>query len=115
MPQFSWKLQDDGSIHIQTTDRPTGVKLWQATNPTARDFRLAVLGPKWTSTDLTDQGDGTYVASVAKPDAGWTAFMAELTFANGDLPPFKFTTTVRVIPDTLPFADKVRDMGKKPG
>jgi PhoPQ-activated pathogenicity-related protein len=115
MPRFSWKLQDDGSISIQTTDRPTGVKLWQATNPTARDFRLAVLGPKWTSTDLTDQGGGTYVASVTKPEAGWTAFMAELTFPNGDLPPFKFTTTVRVIPDTLPFADKVRDMAKKPG
>jgi len=114
MPRFSWKLQDDGSIHIQTTDRPTGVKLWQATNPTARDFRLAVLGPKWTSTDLTDQGNGTYVASVTKPEAGWTAFMAELTFPNGELPPFKFTTTVRVVPDTLPFADKVRDMGKKP-
>jgi PhoPQ-activated pathogenicity-related protein len=113
MPRFSWKLQDDGSIRVQTTDRPTAVKLWQATNPAARDFRLAVLGPKWAASDLTDAGDGTYIVRVAKPKAGWTAFMAELTFPNGDLPPFKFTTTVRVVPDTLPFADKLRDLAGK--
>jgi PhoPQ-activated pathogenicity-related protein len=114
MPRFSWKLQDDASIRVETIDHPVGVKLWQATNPTARDFRLAVLGPRWVGTELTDQGDGTYIATVPKPGAGWTAFMAELTFTNGQLPPLKFTTPVRVVPDTLPFADKVRDLEKKP-
>jgi len=114
MPRFSWKFQDDGSIRVQATDRPSAVKLWRATNPTSRDFRLAVLGPKWVSTDLTDQGNGIFIANLAKPEAGWTAFMVELTFPNGDLPPLKFTTTVRVIPDTLPFADKVRELEKKP-
>jgi PhoPQ-activated pathogenicity-related protein len=109
MPKFSWKLQDDGSIRIETTDHPSHVKLWQATNPDARDFRLEVLGPKWTGSDLADEGSGVYIAKVEKPEKGWTAFMAELTYPSGDLlPPFKFTTQVRVVPDTLPFADKAR-------
>lgn len=109
LPRYAWKLQDDGSIRVQTPDHPTSVKLWQATNPKARDFRLQILGAKWTSGDLTAQADGTYLAKVEKPAKGWTAFMAELTFANpsADLPPFKFTTPVRVVPDTLPFADKL--------
>ena len=110
MPKFSWKFQDDGSIRVESADRPARVKLWQATNPTARDFRLAVLGPKWTSTELTPQGDGIYIAKVEKPENGWTAFMAELTYPNGGLPPLKLTTQVRVIPDTLPFADKVKEL-----
>src|SRR5262249_42218681 len=40
LPQFSWKVQDDGSIRVQTKDKPREVNLWQATNPKARDFRL---------------------------------------------------------------------------
>jgi len=39
LPQFSWTLQDDGSIRVQSQDKPNAVKLWQATNPEARDFR----------------------------------------------------------------------------
>jgi PhoPQ-activated pathogenicity-related protein len=108
MPRYSWKLEDDGSIRIETQDRPAAVKLWQATDPTARDFRLAVLGPKWTSTDLPAQSDGVYVAKVDKPAKGWTAFMAELTYPNGTLPPLKLTTQVRVVPDTYPFADRLK-------
>jgi PhoPQ-activated pathogenicity-related protein len=79
------------------------VKLWQATNPNARDFRIETLGPKYESTVLSDQGDGVYVARVGKPEKGWTAFFMELTFPSGCQVPFKFTTQVRVIPDTLPY------------
>ncbi len=111
MPRFSWKLEKDGSIRVDVQDRPARVKLWQATNPTARDFRLQILGPQWTASDLSAQGDGRYVAKVATPTKGWTAFMAELTYPNDDdLPPFKFTTPVRVVPDTLPFEEKARVM-----
>src|SRR6185436_9585088 len=40
LPQFSWTLEDDGSIRVKNQDKPISVKLWQATNPDARDFRL---------------------------------------------------------------------------
>ncbi len=125
LPRFTWTLPRDGSIRVTTLDRPSGVKLWQATNPDARDFRLETLGPKWQSAPLRDQGPGyqalgpaqaptgwrplsehgggLYVGKVPRPEKGWTAFMVELTFPSGCQAPFKFTTQVRVVPDTLPF------------
>jgi PhoPQ-activated pathogenicity-related protein len=104
LPQFSWTLEKDGAIRVTTKDAPSVVKLWQATNPNARDFRLEMLGPVWQSTTLTDQGGGVYVGKVPKPPKGWTAFFVELTFPSGNsFPPFKFTTQVRVVPDVLPY------------
>ena len=103
LPQFSWELEKDGSIQVTTRDRPTEVKLWQATNPTARDFRVETLGRKYTSSVIADPGSGIYVGKVPAPATGWTAFFVELTFPNGRLAPFKFTTQVRVLPDVLPF------------
>ena len=102
LPQFSWTLEKDGSIKVTTKDKPSGVKLWQATNPNARDFRLETLGPKYQSSTLTDQGGGVYVGKVAEPAKGWTAFFVELTFPTSNPEPFKFTTEVRVVPDVLP-------------
>ena len=109
LPKFSWNFSPDG-VTVHCDAPPTTVKLWQAHNPKARDFRLAVLGPKWTSTDVPASSAGVYTANIDKPQSGWTAFMVELTFPNGALPDLKFTTPVRVTPDTLPFADKVNAM-----
>jgi PhoPQ-activated pathogenicity-related protein len=104
LPQFSWTLEKDGAIRVTTKDTPSAVKLWQATNPDARDFRLETLGPVWQSMTLADQGGGVYLAKVPKPPKGWTAFFVELTFKGGNAsPPFKFTTQVRVVPDVLPY------------
>ena len=102
LPQFSWMLEKDGSIKVTAKDTPAEVKLWQATNPKARDFRVETLGRKYTSTVLTDQGGGVYVGKVPETATGWTAFFVELTFPNGGPAPFKFTTQVRVVPDVLP-------------
>lgn len=102
-PKFSWKFLRDGSIRVETAaDKPTEVRLWQATNPEHRDFRLESIGPAYRSTLLVDKG-GVYLAKVAKPPKGWTAFFVELTYPSGGKYPFKFTTAVRVLPDTLPF------------
>jgi PhoPQ-activated pathogenicity-related protein len=103
LPQFSWTLEPDGGMRVKANTTPSAVTLWQATNPNARDFRLDTLGPVWRSSPLTDQGGGVYVAKVAAPAKGWTAFFAELTFPSApQSPPFKFTTQVRVVPDVLP-------------
>jgi PhoPQ-activated pathogenicity-related protein len=104
LPRFSWSNEPDGSIRVQTVDRPTEVKLWQATNPDSRDFRVDTIGRSWTSSTLTGQADGTYRGYVESPPQGWTAFVVELTFADPNRPaPFKFTTDVRVTPDRLPY------------
>jgi PhoPQ-activated pathogenicity-related protein len=103
-PKFTWSVKDDYSIEVKTTTKPTAVKLWQATNPKTRNFRLDVIGPVWKSSALSEQGRGAYIAKVPKPEKGWTAFFAELTFDSGGPIPYKFSTEVSVIPKTLPFA-----------
>src|SRR5262249_18586592 len=77
LPQFSWSFTPDGAIRVQTTTRPKAVRLWQAHNPQARDFRLESIGPAWTSSALSEQ-DGAYVGSVPQPAQGWSAFLVEL-------------------------------------
>lgn len=105
-PGFSWTLEPDGSIRVRTAGPalPAEARLWQATNPEARDFRLETIGGAWHSTVLTAQPDGTYVGRVAPPASGWTAFFVELTYPDGGDASFKLTTEVRVVPDTLPFS-----------
>jgi PhoPQ-activated pathogenicity-related protein len=102
LPKFSWTVPEDGVIRVQNSDKPDAVKLWQATNPDARDFRLMTIHDAWTSTTLKDEGGGVYHGKPEKPAKGWTAYFVELTYNNGTATPFKFTTEVRVTPDTLP-------------
>ncbi len=104
-PEFAWKFEEDGSIRVTPgAIKPMAVKLWQATNPEHRDFRLAAIGPAYRATTLQAQPDGSYVARVKRPVKGWTAYFVELTFPTGGKYPIKFTTGVRVTPNTLPFA-----------
>jgi PhoPQ-activated pathogenicity-related protein len=105
LPQFSWSLQSSNTVRVLASDSPDVVKLWEATNPNARDFRLMTIGAAWQSTVLTDQGGGVYLGPVSNPAQGWKAFFVELTYnrAGSGLMPLKFTTQVYVVPDTLPF------------
>ncbi|UCD29116.1 MAG: PhoPQ-activated pathogenicity-related family protein [Planctomycetota bacterium] len=103
-PQYSWTIQSDHSIRVETVDPPTAVNLWQADSSDTRDFRLETIGPTWSSSNLTDQGGGVYIGQVPEPDVGWRGFFVELIYDWGGLAPFKFTTEVYVIPDTLPHA-----------
>lgn len=110
LPRFTWTSPGEGSLRVNATDRPAAVKVWQATNPNARDFRLETIGRAWTSTDLAPEPDGSYLANVSKPEKGWTAFVVELTYNSENSPaPFKFTTEVKVVPDMLPFKFKPKE------
>ena len=82
------------------------MKLWQATNSKARDFRLQEIRAVWTSQVLTPTPEGAYVGSVQQPAQGWTAFLIEVTFPTaGTLEPDQvYSTDVQIIPDTLPHA-----------
>lgn len=111
LPEFTWSSPDGSTFQVTAKTKPSAVKLWQATNPNARDFRLEALGPAYTSADL--KGDqGVFTAKVEKPAKGWTAFFVELTFDN-EPAPLKFTTEIKVIPDTLPHLSEV-PAAKKP-
>lgn len=111
-PEFDWWLEGD-TLVAKPIDQPVAVKLWQATNPNARDFRVDTIGRVWSSTDMEPTADGLYVANVAAPPSGWTAFLIELTYPSPAPVPFKFTTGVHVVPDTLPYeAPPLHQMGK---
>ena len=97
-PRFSWTVNNNGSITVQTTETPSQVNLWQTTNTSARDFRLETIGPAWTSSPLVEQESGQYVGSVNKPSTGWTAFFIEIVYDSGTPIPYKFTTQVNVVP-----------------
>jgi PhoPQ-activated pathogenicity-related protein len=101
-PRISW-TNGEGTIRVTAATRPSEVRLWQATNADARDFRLEKIGPAYQSTALEPDDSGAWVARVAKPEKGWTAYFVELTFPTGGKFPLKVTTPVRVTPDIYPF------------
>jgi PhoPQ-activated pathogenicity-related protein len=103
-PEYAWTFEKDGAIRVTSGTTPKQVRLWQATNPKARDFRVITIGKAYTSRELEDQGGGVYVGKVEPPREGWTAFFVELTFDLGGAYPLKVTTGVRVLPDRLPYA-----------
>jgi PKD repeat protein len=118
-PTFTWtKDAAAGRIVVtpQTGSDPVEVRLWQATNPDARDFRLDE-GVNWTSTVLTAQGDGTYVGQVTP--APWTGFFVQMRYANPaefafsvpgfEVPDMVFTTEIVVTPGAYPDFVSYRD------
>jgi PhoPQ-activated pathogenicity-related protein len=104
-PKYSWTFETSGAIRVQSETKPKEALLWQATNPEHRDFRLAVIGKAYKSESLVDQGRSTFIANLKAPPKGWTASFVELTYDVGGPFPLKLTTAVRVLPDTLPYAD----------
>jgi PhoPQ-activated pathogenicity-related protein len=102
-PRLTWKFEKNGNIRVKSTDQPSEVKLWQATNPEKRDFRLVSIGQAYKSSAVTAKGGGIYEAGVEKPQSGWTAFFLEMTYPTAGKHPIKITTGIRVWPDTLPF------------
>lgn len=101
LPEYTWTISQAGRIRVVSKTKPAKVKLWHATNPDARDFRLETLGPKYVEKELSLAEDGVYEALLEAPAKGWTAGFIELTY-KGDPAPFKFTSGVTVVPDTLP-------------
>ncbi len=102
-PEFDWNISPEGKISVTCKDKPVAVKLWTATNPDARDFRLEKIGPAYKSTDVAANADGTYTVQLEKPAQGFTAGFVEMTFATPGGSNWKFTTGVKVVPDVYPF------------
>jgi PhoPQ-activated pathogenicity-related protein len=102
-PQYGWQILRDGGIRVQSATKPISVKLWQALNPDARDFRLETIGNGFDSTQLRDEGGYTYSGIVTRPKRGFVAYFIELAYQTQHNDVFTVTTNVRVEPDVLPF------------
>jgi PhoPQ-activated pathogenicity-related protein len=105
IPEYTWELPSAGKIRVVSKTKPSRVKLWQASNPDARDFRLETLGPKYVEKEIPLNDKGVYEATLDAPAKGWSAGFLELTYAD-EPAPFKFTSGITITPDTLPFKDK---------
>lgn len=102
-PQYSWQSDREGTIHVRSAGKPLSVKLWQAVNHHTRDFRLQTIGRAFHATELQDQGNFTYTATVSPPDRGYAAYFVELTYPALRNEVFTVTTSVSVTPAALPF------------
>lgn len=103
-PRFDWTIDERGWIRVEVEDEPQQVNLWQAHNPQSRDLRLDTIGKAWRSAPLAQSEPGVYLARVSAREQGYSAFLVELVYESGGPYPFKFTTDVSVLPDTLPYS-----------
>jgi PhoPQ-activated pathogenicity-related protein len=102
LPQFTWTVSNSGTeITLNTVTTPTSVTMWQATNTTNRDFRLETFGANWTSSTLTEQGNGTYIAQVTPPATGATDFFIQMQYTVNGIP-LTFTTQISTVPLLTP-------------
>ena len=107
LPEFTWKVIGDRIRINPKSGELKEVNLWQANNEKTRDFRVDTIGRVWKKSPLEPKDNGRYVGKVVKPEKGWTAFFVEMVYDSADAVPHKFTTQVHVVPQRLPFADKV--------
>ncbi len=101
-PKYDWGVTEMGfTLQTDPNQKLIGIKLWQAHNTEARDFRIDVLGPQWTSSDIPINESGNYEISLETPEKGWKGYFVELSY--GGKGPIKVTTGVKVLPKTYPF------------
>lgn len=110
-PIYSWEVNGN-SIDIITdpNQKPVSIKLWSATNEESRDFRIDVLGPKWTSSEILINESGKYEVELKEPAKGYTGYFVEITYPGQA--PIKFTSGVEVLPKTYPFEEFKSDNPK---
>lgn len=94
-PDLRWRTTSDGDLkEIITDQRPFSVKLWEAVNPKARDFRLASK-ITYTAKVLTGKcvnNHCIYPLSIPAPLQGWKADFVEVSFYQGLGEPLVLTT-----------------------
>ena len=105
-PEFTWKFDDKHRLSVQCKTQPKRVLLWQAVNPENRDFRVDTIGRAYKSEELKEIGDGIYETQLVAPEKGWQASFVQCEFDIGAPVPLRLSTSVKVLPETLPFLSK---------
>ena len=102
-PEILWD-HDGNTIYAEATrGQLSAVRLWQAVNRSARDFRLETIGPVWESRILAPGPNKRYSAKLAKPASGWKAYFIEMEFMLPEKMMIKLTTEVLIVPENLPY------------
>ncbi|MCC4607500.1 PhoPQ-activated protein PqaA family protein [Xanthomonas campestris] len=84
LPQLSDTLRRGAApqIRLRSSERPTRLQLWTASNPQARDFRYAC-GIRYHASPLVAGRGHTITVPVQVPETGWSAYFVEATYADG--------------------------------
>lgn len=102
-PQITWSLAD-GRLQLRSTSTPLSMRLWQASNAKARDFREKTIGATWTSVPLEVKEGGESSVQLERPEKGWRAYFVELHYPGVAGLPQVYSTPVFIVPDLLPHA-----------
>ncbi|MEX2513731.1 MAG: PhoPQ-activated protein PqaA family protein [Cyclobacteriaceae bacterium] len=107
-PKYEWEIREE-EIYIKTDPQTPAVaiKLWEAHNRNARDFRISEFGPGWKETQVPISPDGEYHIPIAAPEKGWKGHFVEMNFPGNA--PMKVTSGIKVLPETYlyePFVSK---------
>ncbi len=105
-PELNWKFDAKNRLSVQCKTLPKRVLLWQAVNPEARDFRVDTIGKAYKSQELSENSDGNYEVQLVAPEKGWQASFVQYEFDVGAPVPLRLSTSVKVLPDVLPFLSK---------
>lgn len=101
-PEYTWEISDTHiKVSVDPKNAPVQVKLWEANNTEARDFRIDVFGPGWKETLLPVQENGIYEVPISAPEKGWKGHFVELSYMGNA--PIKVTTGIKVLPESYPF------------
>lgn len=104
LPVYRFSTAGPGEILLETAEEVGEVLLWEAHNPTARDFRFSVLGETgFKPRRIAQARSGEWRAKVNISAMGFTAFFLEASFPRASTY-LKVTSEVQVAPDVLPFA-----------
>ena len=102
-PKITWSFEN-GWLRVRSEPAPLAVRLWQANDPKARDFREETIGDAWTSAPLAVSAQGESAAQLAAPSRGWRGYFIELHYPEVAGLPQVYSTPVFVQPNTLPYA-----------
>ncbi len=104
LPEFSWTMEENGSIRLETESTPMSVKMWVAHNPNEFDFRYYSVGAVWEDSTISEIEPGVYLAELPIPESGYSAFFIEVSYASVSPYYFTFSTDVSFLPNQLPHA-----------
>lgn len=103
-PRFEWSIRKDTIYAEVDPESNYQIRVWEAVNPSARDFKIYVLGNEaWKMKALDVREDGSYAVPVTEPATGFKGALVEVVFNPDSEFPLTLTSGTLIIPDQYPF------------
>jgi PhoPQ-activated pathogenicity-related protein len=114
IPDFQWNISNDTFYVTVEPGSEYQIRLWEAVNEHARDFKLYVVGEDaWQMKAIDVAESGSYVIPVPAPENGFRGALVEIVFNPDSDFPLTLTTGTLVTPDIYPFDPFIPDLSVK--